>query len=482
MKNLSKKLTRIFLLALPPALFFSYYPVISLAETSTMNLEFSIAEIWLILFFIASLPQLLDFAKFYGAKKLLLVATIPTYFFLTILWSANQLRALLTAGIFTLIVYAALYIIYILKRHSSLLRPVAGSLIISAVVVSIFCWAQCIMDLAGVSREYTMLCRGCVSSTFGFPHPNGFAIEPQFMGNLLIAPVLLCFYLVSAKNNRKIIPVALFLTATLFLTFSRGAIYAVIAGFVIEQILIKIRLNQTRSKASRPKSGILKSAAIIIVGLFISLCAQGIFATLSPTSDNFISGVTKSIHQLTLGKLDLRPESVKEAESQKAQGTQAAQDPQGQATQAEDSSSFSGYVAESTDTRLGLNGLAFKTWLSSPKYIAAGTGLGSAGIAMHEFAPEEIGPKEIVQNQYVSLLLETGSIGLILIAVTILLFIKSTKLVRAPGPLFISVLLSFLLTLLFFSGLPNAIHIYLFLAIVFMFDLSKNYAIIEQEV
>ena len=465
MKNLSKKLSHIFLLILPPALFFSYYPVISLAETSTMNLEFSIAEIWLILFFIVSLPQLLDFAKFYGAKKLIVAAILPAYFFLTILWSANRLRALLTAGIFTLIVYAVLYIIYMLKRRSSLLRSVVGSLIISAVVVSIFCWAQCIMDLAGVSREYTLLCRGCVATTFGFPHPNGFAIEPQFMGNLLIAPVLLCFYLVSAKNNKKIIPVALFLVSTLFLTFSRGAIYAVAIGFIIEQILIKVYLKKST------KTNILKSTAIVVVGFLISLCAQGVFATLSPTSDNFVSGVTKSIHQLTLGKLDLRPASVKEAEAQKAQDSQASSE--------SGDSSFSGYVAESTDKRLNLNELGFKTWLSSPRYIAIGTGLGSAGIVMHEFMPEEIGPKEIVQNEYVSLLLETGLVGLALIVLTLILAAKFAKLVRTPGPLFISALLSFLLTLLFFSGLPNAIHIYLFLAIIFMFDLSKNYTIVE---
>lgn len=471
MKNLSKKLSHIFLLILPPALFFSYYPVISLAETSTMNLEFSIAEIWLILFFIISLPQLLDFAKFYGAKKLIVAAILPAYFFLTILWSANRLRALLTAGIFTLIVYAVLYIIYILKRRSSLLRSVVGSLIISAVVVSIFCWAQCIMDLAGVSREYTLLCRGCVATTFGFPHPNGFAIEPQFMGNLLIAPVLLCFYLVSAKNNKKIIPVALLLTSTLFLTFSRGAIYAVVIGFIIEQILIKVYLKKST------KTNILKSTAIVVVGFLISLCAQGVFATLSPTSDNFVSGVTKSIHQLTLGKLDLRPASVKEAEAQKAQEAQPAQD--SQASSDSDDSSFSGYVAESTDKRLNLNELGFKTWLSSPRCIAIGTGLGSAGIAMHEFMPEEIGPREIVQNEYVSLLLETGLVGLALIVLTLILAAKFAKLVRTPGPLFISALLSFLLTLLFFSGLPNAIHIYLFLAIIFMFDLSKNYTIVE---
>ena len=115
LKKFSTKLTRYLLILLPPALFLSYHPVISLAETETMHLVFSIAEIWLILLFLASLPHLVSAVKFYGAKKLLLAAVVPAYFLLTAIWSKNHLRALLTAGLFSLIVYVTLYIIYILK-------------------------------------------------------------------------------------------------------------------------------------------------------------------------------------------------------------------------------------------------------------------------------------------------------------------------------------------------------------------------------
>lgn len=479
LKRFSTKLTKYLLILLPPALFLSYHPVISLAETPTMNLEFSIAEIWLILLFIASLPHLLNMIKFYGAKKLLLAAVVPVYFLLTIIWSKNHLRALLTAGIFSLIVYVTLCIIYILKTEptkklktpSSLLALMVKSLVISAVVASVFCWIQCILDLLGIPKEYTLLCRGCVSSTFGFPHPNGFAIEPQFMGNLLIAPILLCFYVLSTtkySHKKLLVATVVFLVTTLFITFSRGAIYATIIGLVVQQITIRIHKKQTN---------FLKSIAIVLVSFFLSLCAQGVFAAVGPTSDNFTTGVTKSLHQLTLGKLDLRPEETKKSESsQEAQPDQDSSNPE----KSDSGSSFDGYVAESTDIRLGLNSRAFKTWLSSPRYILLGTGLGGAGLAMHELAPEEIGQKEIVQNEYVSLLLETGIIGIAAIVIVAVVAIKNCH--KKPTALFIGVLAAFLCSLFFFSGLPNAIHIYFFLVIIFLVDTSENYPIIKQKV
>ena len=447
LKKFSTKLTRYLLILLPPALFLSYHPVISLAETETMNLEFSIAEIWLVLLFLASLPHLISAVKFYGAKKLLLAAVVPAYFLLTAVWSKNHLRALLTAGLFSLIVYVTLYIIYILKTEpvrklkspNSLLALMIKSMIISAVAASAFCWFQCLLDLIGIPRDYTLLCRGCVATTFGFPHPNGFAIEPQFMGNLLIAPILLCFYILSAAKypRKKLLVVAtVFLVTTLFITFSRGAIYATIIGLIVQQITIRIHKKQTN---------ILRSTIIVLISFFLSLCAQGVFAAVGPTTDNFTTGVTKSLHQLTLGKLDLRPEEAKNTQSDQADNSDDSK-----TDSQNDSSSFDGYVPESTDIRLGLNSRALKTWLSSPRYMLLGTGLGAAGLAMHELAPEEIGPKEIVQNEYVSLLLETGVIGIVAIIIVAAIAIKNCQ--KKPSALFIGTLVAFLCSLLFFSG------------------------------
>lgn len=456
---LSKKASIGLLLILPPIFFFSYYPIITLGNNDYMNFELSLPEIWLVLFSLCQVPRIKTLYNYYGPKKLLFASIFPLYLSLSILWSENRPRAILTAGLLWLLIFATLNIIIFLKSdktkklQSSLIRI----LLVSAVAVSAFCWLQCILDVVGVSREATLLCRGCVSSTFGFPHPSGFAIEPQFMGNLLLAPTLLSFYLLIKKRGSTLL--TLFLSTTLFLTLSRGAIYAFIFAFILMLILI------------RKKTMLFRPIAYAFISLVLALVSFGFLANFSSTSDDFITGTTKAIHQLSLGKIDLRPERVKDevvsSESSQPADTDDAK---------EGSSSFSGYVEESTNTRLGLNSLAIRTWTSSPKYLLIGAGLGSAGPAMHNAFPDEIGPKEIVQNEYVSLLLETGLLGVAII-MTVVIFTTVYLVKRkifANNPLFISIVFAFALTLLFFSGLPNALHIYLFPLLLFNFNLGSK--------
>ena len=142
----------------------------------------------------------------------------------------------------------------------------------STLVVCAWCVVQCVLDLAGVSQSCSLLCDGCTYRMFGFPHPNGFAIEPQFMGNLLLAPAMTSAWLFVMKHNKRkrerersrdshfhngsgglalifqyqilvrdrckndngshslcsrfLLLCFFIIVATLFLTFSRGAIYA----------------------------------------------------------------------------------------------------------------------------------------------------------------------------------------------------------------------------------------------------------------
>lgn len=471
MKNFSTKLSKYLLILFPPVFFFSYFPIISLGSNDYMNFELSLPEIWLVVFFLCSLPQLKTVYKFYSFKKLAIAAVLPLYFSMTIIWSENRPRAILTAGLFWLLTFTALNLIYYLKTdktrglHTSLIK----SLLVSAVAVSAFCWLQCILDVAGNPREDTLLCRGCTSASFGFPHPSGFAIEPQFMGNLLLAPVLLCFYLLAKKQKTRarrfhMAFLTLFLTATLFITLSRGAIYAFIVALVVMLVLAK------------KKTLALKSAAYALSSLALALAMFGVFSVLSPTPESFISGTTKAIHQLSLGKIDLRPEEVK------IENTEIVEEPAGVSN---NSAHFSGYVEESTNTRLNLNSLAIRTWVTSPQYIIVGAGLGSAGPAMNHAFPEEIGPKEIVQNEYVSLLLETGLIGVVLL-VSVVIFTTFTLIkskLLAKNPLFVSIVIGFSLTLLFFSGLPNALHLYLFPLLLLDYSLrSKNNFLIAEKV
>lgn len=542
------------LVALPAVLFFSYHPIISLGANSSMNFELSLPLIWLILFDFISLTNFAILFRGYknsdacskvekGSRKRgfamlfesiktwprgperssrkaiaepLVFLLFPLYCTLSVFWSANPLRAILTVGILWLVIFAVFAII----RLSPLLEPPSRlkiwairAFFVSTAVVCLFCFIQSLLDSCGLSRETTLLCAGCTHRSFGFPHPNGFAIEPQFTGNLLLAPTLLVLYLLcqatskipshpnKTEQNSKtehlepeqttttfphlrktpvktaLVICAILFSTTLFFTFSRGAIYSYALGLAI---LIIFAL---RRRIFRPVLIIIP-----VTTFFLSLGLQGTFAHFGPTSETFTSAVTKSIHQLSLGIIDLRPQSNSQAseafEQVVNEGTGAsASDADNQAGTGLDATRrerpesatasladaadpvFDGYVAESTNVRLGLSASALATWSQNPRTILFGVGLGGAGIAMHEFDPiSNPSPKEIVQNQPISLLLETGLVGIILLLAALCFSFRPSNhtLWTHPAlPLLATLIVAYLVSMQFFAGLPNALHIYL---------------------
>lgn len=487
---------------LPAVLFCSYYPLISLGSDRSMNFELSLPLIWLVLFdatlllaFILldrerrrSRPRSRAAARkqsFWGFnfpgltdRQFFLFSLFPFFATASILWSANPLRALLTAGLIWLVfftIFALLHLLPALGLPFRFRTKFLTAFFISTAVICALCWLQSILDLAGLSRDQTLLCLGCTYHSFGFPHPSGLAIEPQFMGNLLLAPTLAALYLLvfhhprhsssartqknpsftlSCRQFRLILAAACLFSATLFLTFSRGAIYAYAVALVALAIFALVR------HTFRPSLLLIPIATFLAV-----LGVQGTFAALSPTSETFLTGVTKSIHHLSLGLIDLRPTASDPAPeiSDPAANSEASEATPDSSTDA----IFDGYVPESTNVRLSLSSTALRTWIHSPWTIFFGVGLGGAGTAMHSLYPDLVtSPKEIVQNQFISLLLELGLIGVLLLAFTFYLAFFSRygrpRLRSHPAlPLLVALLLAYLVTLNFFAGLPNALHIYL---------------------
>ncbi len=518
--KLLRRIYYMLLYALPAVLFFSYYPVIRLGSSDSMNFELSLPLIWLAAFDVIAFVSLLvvpgnTFRHFSkpsreeqaatteraprkdgranGAKKsrqkvllgisnkkFFLFSLFPFYATISILWSANSTRAFLTAGIIWLLFFAVFAIIYI----TPLLNPVKNfrvnllkTFFISSAIICIVCWLQAILDVLGAGRETTLLCQGCISQVFGFPHPSGFAIEPQFMGNLLLAPTLTTLYLIAfpktgqteaksatsretASRTRLekigVVFLALLYSATLFLTFSRGAIYAFAVGLAVLLIFAIVK-HQFRP-------GLL---SVPVVAFIFTLMMQGIFNVVGPTHGGFTSGVAKSVHQLSLGIIDFRPQTPPQDNSD---------------TTSENTSTFDGYIAESTDIRLNLNSAALKTWSTTPKNALFGVGLGGAGTALYEnrAVTGVASPKEIVQNQPLSLLLELGLVGVALVVFSLLLafcpqifprkFVDGRSANAQPAPTFwqhpalpllLALIIAYVITLQFFSGLPNALHIYL---------------------
>lgn len=436
MKKLNKIL-RVLIYVLPASLFFSYYPVISLGASETMNFELSLPILWLLIFdLVAFLVLMREKKLFSGCKKWWWALIFPIFATMSLIWSENVVRGILTCGVLWLVLFA-IYAILNLKEkfydergfyYTFLKVFFASSLLICA-----WCVAQCVLDVLGVSREYTLLCQGCVYQMFGFPHPNGFAIEPQFMGNLLIAPVLVSGYFVI--KNKKYLLLFFIFAVTLFLTFSRGAIYAFIVGMIFMSAMFLVR-----------KIGFKKIAMVwgmMILSFVFALNLQGALAQVSPTNDTYASGVAKVLSHLSLGIVDIKVD-VGSGEEMDEGGEEAV---------------FDGYVEESTNIRKELTRNAMKVWSRDFKTVMFGVGIGGAGQAMYDAGLTGT-PKEIVQNEYASLLLETGLIGIFLVIFALAMILKILR--KNPISIIIlPILVSYGVSLLFFAGLANALQIYL---------------------
>lgn len=248
-------------------------------------------------------------------------------------------------------------------------------------------------------------------------------------------------------------------------------------------------LVQEKRKRSVVLKRICAVWGVMILSFVVALNAQGVMAEVGPTSDTYQDGVAKVLNHLSLGIIDIRGgeernngadgdeegngvvEKPVENSADDFEETEVDKEENGGGEK--QNAIFQGYVAESTDTRVRLSGAAVKVWTLSPNNILLGVGLGGAGYALYSNGLSPA-PKEIVQNEYASLLLETGAIGISLFVLTLVLIFRLIWR-SAARVLLLGIVVSYGVSLMFFSGLPNALHIYLLLmAIYVLYDSKKG--------
>ncbi len=530
MKKLSKIL-QILLYVLPLALLFSYHPVISLGGNTTMNFELSVALLWLVAF---DLTGAIAFAvaMVRGKGRELLrrwkcfvwLLLLPTFATVSLAWTANLTRGILTVGLMWLVVIAVMTLVVFgkwfaeEKFRKNFWRWFFGA----ALFACAWCIIQCILDLAGVARDYSLLCVGCTSQSFGFPHPNGFAVEPQFMGNLLLAPAIAAAWLYLKKQGSKkselepsrgrvfynrsggaapelqfrtrsvtvvkntsgsgflgfdfLLPCFFIVTATLFLVFSRGAIYAFVVGMMFMSIMLMV-MGRKKMKLILKRVGIVWG--IVVVAFVFALNMQGLMAQVGPTNDTYVDGVAKVLNQLSLGIIDIRGEKVVENNDEAKNNVvekpvEKYEDDVAVENSAGTEAIFDGYVEESTEIRKMMTRNAIKTWSQNAKTIAVGVGIGGAGQAMYNAGFTDW-PKEIVQNEYANVLLELGIVGAVFALILVVMIVRIT-LKSAAAPMLLALAVTYGVTLVFFSGMVNALQIYL-LSVVLWTIMQKKSAV-----
>ena len=477
LENLNQKLLplhRRFFWILPIILFFSYYPVIPLFSTESSNYEFSLPLLWLLLMGILSLPIFLaDLCNLITKKTPLtkvsvqiplILSSIPLYFSLTLLWSPNKLRGFMTAGIIWCL-YLSLLTFYkniILKKTPlSLEKP----FLLGATLASGFCW---------------------------------------------VPAIFLVFRVIHPKNHQtrqakiRYFTLAGYIISTLFLIFSRGATYSF---FLAIAVIFFYELFHAKNRLLIAT----KLISLVLFPLIFVTLVQGLMSEFGPTSDTFLGGVSRSISQMTLGRVKIPLSESKKSLVDQSESLNILPHNNSSSFSASDTTNintttqaplFDGYITESTDIRVKLSKMGLKLALSRPGQFFFGSGLGSSGVALYQAFPELGSTKEITQNEYIAILVETGFIGILIIFCSgtcvfylcyshkkpvKLSFKQSSKqsmkksnfssLISSITPAklyFASLILAYAASVCFFSGLPNALHIYL-VPILYPTLFAKNF-------
>lgn len=474
LKNLTiDKISHGLVLCLPAILFLSNFPLLQFGENSSMHFKLNLPLLWLGLFSLLSVKTAVSYFKAHLKTPLL---GFPIVLMISCLTSINPIRALFTFLVVSCLVISIIALSEFFHQMPAPKKPqflnqLKRIFLTSSAGVSLFCLLQLLTDTLGLSNAITRICSNCTAQIFGFPHANGLAIEPQFMGSLLIAPLFFALNsLLENKNKKsqiKLTLVVILIFMALLLTLSRGAIFSVVIALFFLLVFLK----------SFKKT--LKIAGLTTISVILALVFQGSLATVGPTNTSFEQAVSTAVNQLTLGKIALvdnqaqsKPENNSESIKSPTELTKNPIEIPAESTKGP-TPRFTGYVAESTDRRLELATFALKITAAHPTNTLFGTGLGSAGTEMYVHFPKQQGhEKELVQNQYLETILEIGIIGLILLILSLVTFIKLSSFNFEPYT--VATLLAFAISLCFFSGYPNALHIYLLPVICYNLMYEKN--------
>jgi len=239
---------------------------------------------------------------------------------------------------------------------------------------------------------------------------------------------------------------------------SRGAIFAFAFGLIM-------LLLTTRSTLKR----FIHFGLILFAGFTASLLTQGLAAAMNPDINvTFKNATFTSINQLSLGVVDLRSE--KQEESIPTELTQALTDSDQNAAPAEVDPNFDGYVEESTNVRVLLSKLALQSWSMNVQRIVFGVGIGGSGVTIRQDFTSQVNDREIVQNEYLQLLLENGVLGMILFVSIIGALLYSLRHTKGLWAIFAV----FLIQWNFYSGYPNSLHVYLIFIILAVIGIKNS--------
>ncbi len=284
-----------------------------------------------------------------------------------------QLRAsiFLLTNIFTIVL--AVIVADIVRKKEDL-RLIEKAVFASLGIVLLWSFWQFFGDLLGVETNLTGLAHNYTKIIFGFPRVQAFSKEPLYLGNFLFIPLgFLSAKLLSKNNFNKALLFLLYLIVVVFiLTLSRGALLSLVVF-----ALVLIALNSNKLLKIKPLATIIIICVLAFLSVFLIIRQVG-----PSTGQSFISHLLIQDY----GKSD------------------------------------------STVSRLSNNSIAIKDWENHP---LIGIGLGNFGASKDNFNPNGRHLSNIVNNEYLEVLAETGIVGFVIfLTLIITILLKSLRAIR----------------------------------------------------
>lgn len=271
------------------------------------------------------------------------------------LFKANDFERAISVWLFLLFIYIAYFFISRVIANGLTIKIIFKIYLITLLITALFGFWQFIADSFGISLQYTFLREMYSKEVFGFPRIHAFQLEPQFYAFYLL-PVIIWLIGNNVIAGRKLTAywTQLVLLIAFGLTLSRGAFIALVFGIIILIVIYRWRLGFKLMLWPTIVSSII-AVVIVLALIYFSAGEQG----------------TQRYVQHTV----LRGE----------------------------------FVEESTYGRLAHYREAWRLFTTSP---IIGIGLGNYGVVN---SLEHAGSREgfqMVNNQYLETLAETGILGL----------------------------------------------------------------------
>jgi O-antigen ligase len=366
------------------------------------------------------------------------------YTILASAWSTNPFRAIATSGFLTLLVLLVCAIVAERKLLMAHARTIKRFLFFSYYIVAAWCLWQIAGEAFGVPSSLTLLPTMYNADVFGIARPTGFALEPQFLASLLLPPLLwLIWRRIGVKYPslpRGDTWMLVILSGLLILTLSRGGMLAFIVGL----LCIAIFSSHGSIKRWAKTFGLLALGAALALSIIFGFAGAN-----RSTNISGYQSISRVMNHLSFSMISLPTDKDKDLTLTPSAPTT-------------NNNHSAGYVASSTDSRLGMSEQALKLWTRDPATTVFGVGTGGFGTALYE-AHQADSLGSIVNNMYIEQLVETGLIGLILL----LAFCISLLIVvyRSRQFVLLAILVACFVQWSFFSGNANVIHMWVVIAI-----------------